>query len=322
MNLPWLDETRQWLGTALEAQRLGHAPLLMGPEGVGKRVLAEWLVRRILCLSPQAGEPCGECRSCQLISTGTHPDLFRVAIPDEKKEIPVDSVRDLSAGLQLTPSLGQRRVGWIEPAEAMNINAANALLKTLEEPPENAWLVLVSHRSDRLPATIRSRCQQIAVRPPPTDDARDWLARECPETDAQALEQALAMSDGAPLRARDLVLNNGLEFGLSVLDGMLAVARGAAATGIIDDQWTSEPAVTWRWIGLWTRRLMGEAQGVTPWQEVDGRQAPDGLDVRALAELWQQALDGAASSEGNARQDLLLGKWLLEWGRTSRLNRF
>lgn len=315
MSLPWLENSRQRLSAAFEQQRLGHAPLLVGPRGVGKTELADWLYRRIVCLAPAAQAPCGECRSCQLLDSGTHPDFFRVGIPEDKKEIPVDSVRDLTASLQLTPSIGRNRVGLIEVAEAMNVNAANALLKTLEEPSNNAWLILVSHQIARLPATIRSRCQQIAIRPPEAEQALAWLASECPDHSAEQRAEALRLAADAPLAARELLLDDGIEFGHAVLDGLLAIANGQPVSSVIDERWQQQAAASWRWLAIWLNLIMRQAQGL-PDSDLPGqRRLEQRLDPEALGGLWQRALEGTVLARGSARQDLLLAKWLLEWER-------
>jgi DNA polymerase III subunit delta' len=321
MMLPWLEPLRERLLGALEQERLGHAPLLAGPRGVGKAELADWLFRRILCLAPGPDAACGQCRACQLLDSGSHPDFFRVGIPEDKKEIPVDSVRGLTASLQLTPSIGRHRVGLIEVAEAMNVNAANALLKTLEEPSGNTWLILVSHHVARLPATIRSRCQQIAVRPPETDQALAWLSAQCPDHPPERLHEALQLAVDAPLAARDLLAGDGLEFGHAVLDGLLAIAGGRPVSTVIDESWQQQAAVSWRWLAIWINRIMRQAQGLPDSELPDRRRLASRPDPLALGELWQRALDGAVLARGSARQDLLLSKWLLEWERITQSGR-
>jgi DNA polymerase III subunit delta' len=318
MKLPWLIELHSRLATAVAEQKLGHAPLLAGPEGLGKAALAEALYRRMLCLSPAGESACGKCRACQLLDSGSHPDFFRVGIPEDKKEIPVDSVRELTASLQLTPSMGPNRVGLVEVAEAMNANAANALLKTLEEPSDNAWLILVTHHPARLPATIRSRCQQIVVRPPERAMALAWLAERCPDEAPERLEQALRLAADAPLAAQALLAGDGLDFGHSVLAGLLAIATGRPVSSVITEQWQQQAPTTWRWLALWVNVLMKQAHGLTDVTLPGQQRLEFNPDSAALGELWQQALRGIMLARGSARQELLLGKWLLEWERISQ----
>jgi DNA polymerase-3 subunit delta' len=314
-NHPWLESDKTRMAISLDQDRLGHAPMICGPVGLGKTALADWLARRLLCLSPAGQDPCGECPSCRMIDAGTHPDQFRVGIPEEKREIPVDSIRELTDSLQLTPSIGARRLGLVEPAEAMNRNAANALLKTLEEPHPGAWLILVSHQPGRLPATVRSRCQIFTVRPPAPSVGRAWLRGHCPDASDDELVEALDLSAGAPLAARALLEEGQLDFGHAVLDGLIGIADGEAIHRILDDRWVDSGPQTWRWLALWCSVFMRHSQDLEGQLRYGERKLPSNLDPACLARLWEQALSGTALSRGNARQDLLLGRWLLEWQR-------
>lgn len=212
MNLPWLASTFRSLDERISAGRLGHAPLIHGPAGVGKRELARWLARRLLCGQPVEGNgPCGTCRSCVLAEAGSHPDLFALEIPEDRQGIGVDQVRELIDRLQLTASFGPGRVGLLEQADAMNVHAANALLKTLEEPPPGAWLILCSERPARLPATIRSRCQQLPLRVPDSALIESWLAQACPDRSEAERKVALEICAGAPLAALDMLAEGALD---------------------------------------------------------------------------------------------------------------
>lgn len=201
---------------------LPHAQLLHGQAGIGKRDFADAMARALLCESPTAsGAACGQCMACGWLAAGTHPD-FRVLQPDSeagegdapagaseeattekgKKQtlITIAQVRELIDSISLSSSRGGRRVILIHPAEAMNVNAANALLKTLEEPQPNTLFILVSHQMPRLPATVRSRCLKIAMPAPSRQQALDWLAGQ----GVKHPEISLAQAGNAPLRALDL----------------------------------------------------------------------------------------------------------------------
>jgi len=317
MILPWLDPIKEQLASGLSSERLGHAPLIQGPSGVGKRALADWLVRRILCLEAKQRDPCGECRACSLLETSTHPDFFDTGIPEDKREIPVDSIRDLIARLQLTASLSPRRVGRVLPAEAMNRNAANALLKTLEEPAENAWLILVADQAGRLPATIRSRCQAIPVRPPDHDEAMQWLEANCTESPPDQRQQAMLLAGAAPLAARALLEGEGLAFGHAVREGLDALTRGQPLQQVLEEDWVKQAPLTWRWLATWVGLALRANLGAGEQDGLSGALAPQ-LRPQSAAVLWEKALAGSRLARGNARQDLLLGKWLLEWQQLSR----
>ena len=308
MNLPWLDASRNRLNEALARNRLGHAPLVHGPAGLGKRILADWLVRRILCLAPEQGEPCGRCRSCELLDGGVHPDLFTASIPEDKTQLTVDVIRDLSRGLALTPSIGPRRVGLIAEADRMNRNAANALLKTLEEPSAQAWLILVSDHPEGLPATIRSRCQKLPVHPPDPETTAAWLAEQGVQATSEDRALAVEAAGGAPLRALQLLRDSNLAFGLDVRSRLLDISRGSAPAPQLIEQWSERSDEAWHWLAYWTRQWLGPAVGLEAGET-------GVADAPGLSQLWQQALEGRALSSGAIRADLLLGKWLLEWRR-------
>jgi DNA polymerase-3 subunit delta' len=206
-NQPILDLLAQ------RVERLPHALLFYGPRGVGKLALAERVSQFLLCESTSK-KPCGSCDACRWFLAGNHPDFRRLEpeslapVTQEEEaparrskqpsiEIKVDQVRELGDFLYVGSHRGRLRIALVQPAEDMNENAANALLKGLEEPPAGAVFILVSHRPAQLLPTIRSRCVAVPVPIPPSDTALAWLS-------AQGLkdpERWLAYAGGAPLRA-------------------------------------------------------------------------------------------------------------------------
>jgi DNA polymerase-3 subunit delta' len=210
----WNNQVLDSLAASLG--RLPHALLIHGAPGIGKLALAEHLAKLILCESPaSANEPCGRCGPCRWIQAGSHPDLRRL-VPDamaapvageegvrvEKgarpsTEIKVDQVRELVDFLNVGSHRGGRRIAIVHPAEAMNLHAANSLLKSLEEPSLSVVFLLVSHRPARLLPTIRSRCIAVPVPMPAVEVARNWLA----EQGIAEPERWLAFAGGAPLLA-------------------------------------------------------------------------------------------------------------------------
>jgi DNA polymerase-3 subunit delta' len=212
-NQPILDSL------AARSARLPHALLVYGPRGIGKLALAERISQTILCES-SGKKPCGSCDGCRWFLGGNHPDFRRVepealakiapADPDDEAptakrtkqpsiEIKVDQVRALADFLYVRSHRGAMRVALVHPAEDMNENASNALLKGLEEPPAGAMFILVSHRPAQLLPTIRSRCVAIPVPIPPREAALGWLN----DQGIKDAERWLAYAGGAPLRALD-----------------------------------------------------------------------------------------------------------------------
>jgi len=314
-DLPWLNDSYRRLEQTLVDDHLGHAPMLLGPPGSGKRALADWLQQRLLCLAPTADGGCGECKACRLLAAGTHPDLFVLAPAEDKREIVVDSVREFIASLTLTPTVGARRVGRIEPADAMNRNAANALLKTLEEPSDEVYLVLVADRPDRLPATVASRCQRFPVALGDAVQAAAWLRGRHPDRSEDDCAIALELADGAPLLADAWLAKAGLEFGLSIRDGLSGLLSGKADPDALVAAWQEAPEAAWTWLARFTRLWMEAAMGRVPalLQGLEQPRAPDA--PQRLQHCWQQALEGRRLAEGPTRQDWLLRAWVSEWRR-------
>lgn len=176
----WLADSRQRVAAALRAGRLPHGLLLYGAPGVGQTPLAWWIAQLLFCRQ-QALHPCGRCEECVLFSAGTHPDFHAVGREDQSTVIRVEQVRELGTALTGKSFRGGHRVGIIDPVDSMNTNSYNAFLKTLEEPGERLTLILVAQKTERIPATIASRCQRIHVPRPRRDDALSWLRTQVGE---------------------------------------------------------------------------------------------------------------------------------------------
>jgi DNA polymerase-3 subunit delta' len=213
----------QRLWEAMAADRLHHAYLFEGPQGVGKRTLATLVALGANCEAAPAKRPCGLCPTCKSIAEGTHPDVI-VLEPDKSKAsatIPVAAVREVIRQAGYRRYAARRRVVIVDPAEAMQEAAANALLKTLEEPPEGTGFLLVTHNASALLPTIRSRCQRVRMGAVPVRDIERWLQRRGVE-EAPALAR-LAL--GCPGRALALS-GDGLEARAALRDELFAVLRG------------------------------------------------------------------------------------------------
>lgn len=195
----------------LEQQRIPHALLLTGAEGMGLLHFAEAFAQRLLCQQPDAsGYACGQCQSCQLFMAKTHPDIKLLEPEEQGKQLRIDQVRELIEFVALKSFSNRVKIAILTPAEAMNRATANALLKTLEEPPEQSMLLLLSHRPERLPITIRSRCQRIEFKPDISEATQQWLKEQGLETD-YPVEQLLTLADGGPLKVIDMLEEQTLE---------------------------------------------------------------------------------------------------------------
>jgi DNA polymerase-3 subunit delta' len=243
---PWLHEPLRRALDVLASERLAHALLVCGPRHIGKHAFADALAQTLLCRERVDGAACGHCRNCVLYKAGTHPDWKYLSFEENektkvlRKEIVVEQIRDLGGWFALTPQRGGAQVALIEPASAMNANASNALLKTLEEPMRDRYLLLLCESPMQLSATIRSRCQRIELQPPSAQAGLDWL-RARGHDDAVA-RSALDAAHGHPGLAAHWIEEGLLALRESVRTDLAAIASGraqplaVAAAWLADDQ--------------------------------------------------------------------------------------
>jgi DNA polymerase-3 subunit delta' len=205
--LPWQKAIWQHLFSQLAHQQMPHAILLHGVKGIGKMALAQLLSATLLCEQALPAQEiyCGKCKSCQLLQHQTHPDLFYIAPFATNAVIKIDQIRELVTDLSQTAQFCGYRVVLIQHAASMNINAANALLKKLEEPGEKTVFILLTDQLYDLPATIRSRCQQIHCQTPTATEAQQWLQTQ---NHAEITPPMLALANQAPLLALEYAAEN------------------------------------------------------------------------------------------------------------------
>lgn len=196
------DAIVQEFAQAIRRGRLGHAYLFTGPVGVGKRLFAEELAKTLLCenATPDKWQACDTCTSCTLVVAGTHPDLITARRPEEKNEMPIETVRDLCRLLSLKPARGRGKVAILDDADDLNAASANSFLKTLEEPPPGSVLILIGSRADMQLPTIVSRCQVIHFASLPDDLIADLLRAQGTD-DASLIARAVRRSAGSPGQA-------------------------------------------------------------------------------------------------------------------------
>ncbi|MFW2373257.1 MAG: DNA polymerase III subunit delta' [Gammaproteobacteria bacterium] len=250
----WQHSQWQQLQGQIEAQRLPHALLLTGQQGLGKRQFAEQLAASLLCKQlDDNNHACGSCSACHLLAADTHPDMQRLQPEEPGKVIKVDDVRALCQTLSMTSQYGGYKVSVIDPAEQMNVNAANSLLKTLEEPAAQTLLILVSSSPDRLPVTVRSRCQSIHFQQPSIEQAQQWLGEQGVDGDIALL---LKLAHGSPLLAQKLADQALLEQRQGLMDALLGVAANKPITGYSGMLAKSSQAYLLGWLYDWISDLL------------------------------------------------------------------
>jgi len=170
----WFAPAREEVTTAFASGRLAHGLIIHEDPGSGGSEFARWLAQFVNCRE-RSRAPCGECQDCRWVATGQHPDLTLLSPEEDSVQILIDQVRALVADLGLTAHGSGYKIAIIAPAEAMNVNAANALLKTLEEPPARTLLLLVTSQPSRLLPTLRSRCSRLRLAGPSRQLAAKYL---------------------------------------------------------------------------------------------------------------------------------------------------
>lgn len=310
----WLASLRESLQQAWQGSRFPHGLLIRGPAGVGKTALAEWTARLVLC-DERSLAPCSRCASCQLLAAGNHPDLLRVGLEDDARQVKIESVRTLAASLGMRSYRQGYKVAIVAPADRMSPGAANALLKTLEEPAPDTLLILVAAQVERLPATIASRCQHLRVARPSTESALAWLqSRERRQDWSLCLELAY----GAPLRAVEIAAGGGAALAREMAE--LVTALGGAGRDLIAEaeRWTKGGAAERiRWVEFWASRQLRDASAGSGTSHLQA--APVRRHIQALFAVHDRAREaGLWLQRGSVNAQLLVEGLLLDLVRAVR----
>lgn len=302
--LPWNRAPVERLLALDAAGRLPHAFVLGGPQGTGKRSFADELARGLMCTG-EGSRPCGACRECELNSAGSHPDALVLTFLEDKRSIGIEQMRELIDALGLTASRVQRQVVTVTPAEAMTRPAANAFLKTLEEPPGDVVFILVSSRPSRLLPTVRSRCQVLRVDLPDPAQAAAWLVQRGHEE--QSAGRALGLASGAPLIAAGLLEDDGIARRDAVLSGLAALIGGRSLPLEVAANWQ---AIGGQWTLHWLASLVNDmarlALGAAPDALLHGdhrtalQECTSGLDSGRVMAMARAIADTARARAGHS----------------------
>lgn len=323
MPYPWQMPLWQQLSARRADNRMPHALLLDGPAGLGKRHFAECLARALLCTSPgEAGRACGHCRSCQLAQAGSHPDRLIVEPEAPGKQIVVDQIRGVGEFQVLTRKHAPHKVITIAAAENMNANAANSLLKNLEEPSAGTVLLLIAERRVQLPATVRSRCQRLTFAVPPREAVQSWLAPQLADP-AQA-ELLLALSQGSPLVALALAQGDTLAQRAAVFGQWIGVAQGdTPPLSAAADFLKRDLRQLLSWCLGWTADLVRlRAAGAAAVLQNPDLRAPlqdltNRLDLPQLLEFHDRVRNALRLAPTSVNDQLLVEDLLVAWARPS-----
>ncbi len=306
---PWQQRTFDQAVAALDGGRLGHGLLLCGPAGMGKRAVALALAAHVL---DNGADVAARQRNAQLIAAGSHPDLQLVSfIPNKtgdklRTEIIIDQVREISQKLALTPQYGVAQVVIVDPADAINRAACNALLKTLEEPAPGRYLWLLSADPARLPQTIRSRCQRLEFRLPPREEALAWLQGRG-YTEGVARE-ALDAARGHPALADRWLQGEGMALRRQVANELGQLLAGKVGSVELAQRWTGDEHADLRLRHAADLALQKAADGLT-----------DPARLNKLAAWFDAANRTRDLLRTTVRADLAVVELLLAWGAANQV---
>jgi DNA polymerase-3 subunit delta' len=313
--LPWHAANWRRVSEAIRQGRLAHALLLSGAGGTGKRAFAQVLAGALLCRAPDAQSlPCGVCGDCRQLAAGAHPGFALLRPEEDKRDIGIDAVREVCSRLTLTSHDGRAKLALIDPADALNLNGVNALLKTIEEPPPRCTILLLAQRPLALRATLRSRCQNLRFAIPPRVDAQAWLAQAEPAATPAARDAALELALGAPLAARQLLGDGALDRQVAWFALMSELSGGngdplAAAAGIGEDR----AAEFLQWLFACLRRLLAERLGLAAAGTDSLPAAARILPQRAVDAYITELQECLRRLESNAKAQLVLESMLIRW---------
>lgn len=326
-TMPWLERAWSSVQHRLSQQRLPHALLVIGEQGVGKRAWADAVAGLLLCERPVNAVPdrpvaCGQCRQCELVAAGSHPDV-RVYAPEKSRVVKIDQIRALSSFAVGSPRVAHHKVAIVDRADQLNINAANALLKTLEEPQADTTLLLLQEAGRPVLPTIRSRCQSLTIPVPGPEEASAWLTARAGCLDAAerpasaVLAKSLWLAGNAPRLAFEYATGEYLalrdeafEAFRQFMKGQVTVGDAAKrfkALGLDDTLWLFES---------WAADLARCGAG----GEVSDPEAADMLSYLARAnppwrahELLDMVKESRSAAVYNASPELEASRLLIAW---------
>lgn len=322
---PWQTSNWQNLTKSQQNKRLAHGLLFHGATGIGKKAFAIEFAHWLMCEQPLVDKACGECKSCQLIKAESNPDFINLSPEEEGKAIKVDQIRELIEKISLTSHGAGYRVIIISPADALNINASNSLLKTLEEPPANTILILITDKPSKLMATIRSRTQMIRFELPDAKQSMQWLS----EQNIDKSDLVLKLSAGAPLAAISMTEDGGLEIRDKLFNNWQELAKGNAdalesASMWIKDGFKIKANLPLNWVSSWILDMIRILQGghIESMVNVDYAQTLQNLagqvDLKSIYGLLDRLNDTMRLTATSANQQILVEGLLLHWAGLKR----
>jgi len=323
---PWQKSIWQTLTNSQQNKHLGHGLLFHGAAGTGKNIFAIEFAHWLLCEQALADKACGECKSCKLIEAESQPDFLTLYPEEPGKAIKVDQVRELIQKVSLTSHSQGYRVIIISPADALNVNASNSLLKTLEEPPANTILIMITDKLSKLMPTIRSRAQLMRFDLPNEAQSLAWL-------NEHKIEKAgllLKLCAGAPLAAHSLAENEGLALRDKLFANWQDLAIGQADALESAAMWIKEgfklnSQLPLNWVSSWIMDIIrlkqgGSNENIVNSDYIETLQKMAGqVDLKAVYAFLDRLNDTVGLMATSANQLMLVEGLLLHWAGLKRI---
>ncbi len=326
--LPWQQHLWEHLRSYITQQRIPQALLITGNKGLGKQQLATQFAVALLCAAPQAdGTACGHCSSCLLVNAKTHPDFIHVQPEEPGKSIAIGQIRSLITRLTLKPQFETYRIVIVNPADKMNNAAANAFLKCLEEPTERTLIILITEKPAKLPATIISRCQKLAVATPDKESVVAWLSKtlQGAAVTNETLYCNISLAQGAPLLALDYAKDQTLTLRNECFDAWTAIAKQRKSPVMIAEDWHKLPAMPLIfWITSWIIDLTkcvyhSQVENLyNPDLHEQLQELSEQLELKGLYKLYDLLLAGRQRLDTQINKQLLFEEILIQWHELNR----
>lgn len=325
--LPWQQHLWEHLRSYITQQRIPQALLITGNKGLGKQQLATQFAVALLCAAPQSdGTACGHCSSCLLVNAKTHPDFIDVQPEEPGKGIAIGQIRSLITRLTLKPQFETYRIVIVNPADKMNNAAANAFLKCLEEPTERTLIILITEKPAKLPATIISRCQKLAVATPDKESVVDWLSNTLGDAVTnKTLHCNISLAQGAPLLALDYAKDQTLTLRNECFDAWTAIAKQRKSPVMIAEDWHKLPAMP---LIFWITSWIIDLTKCVYHSQVENLYNPDlrgqlqelseQLELKGLYKLYDLLLAARQRLDTQINKQLLFEEILIQWHELNR----
>lgn len=320
-SLPWLQASWSQLSQYIQQKRIPQALLIVGNEGLGKWQLAEYYAQSVLCAAPlENASFCNDCSSCALFKANTHPD-FTVIEPERAgKAIGISVIRQLVVKLTLKPQFDGQRIIIIRSADNLNNASANAFLKYLEEPTERTSIIMITDRPNKLPATIRSRCQKLSVVLPEDLELLSWLNEQGVKDNAELL---LTLSQRAPLLAKKMADTSLLKFRKDCFNDLIKYSQSKITVVSLAERWQKleKPEIDFliSWLISWVTdmiKLSFNEQKMTV-VNVDLKSnlqdLVEGLDLQRLYKYYDFLLLKQKKLDTQLNKQLMFEEILIQW---------